>query len=69
MNFDIFRILPQKPRAAAVILRSKRPDQEHLWYVQYLGTSWYFDTYSQAVDYCKKRRWTHPANLNNQGGR
>ena len=63
MNFDLIRVLPQKPRVAAVILRSKRPDQEHLWCVQHLDTRWYFDTFTQTIDYCKKRGWTHPANL------
>ena len=61
VNFDVFRILPQKPNVAAVILRSKQPDREHLWCVQHLGTGWYFDTYAQAVDYCKNRRWNNPA--------
>ena len=61
VNFDIFRILPQKPNVAAVILRSKQPNREHLWCVQHLGTGWYFNTYAQAVDYCKNRRWNNPA--------
>ena len=66
VNFDVFRILPQKPNVAAVILRSKQPDREHLWCVQHLGTGWYFDTYAQAVDYCKNRRWNHPATQTNK---
>ena len=66
VNFDVFRILPQKPNVAAVILRSKQPDREHLWCVQHLGTNWYFDTYAQAVDYCKNRRWNNPATQKNR---
>ena len=65
VNFEVFRILPQKPNVAAVILRSKQPDREHLWCVQHLGTGWYFDTYAQAVDYCKNRRWNHPVTQKN----
>ena len=66
VNFDVFRILPQKPNVAAVILRSKQPNREHLWCVQHLGTGWYFNTYAQAVDYCKNRRWNYPATQKNK---
>ena len=65
VNFDVFRILPQKPTVAAVILRSKQPDREHLWCVQHLGTGHYFSSYAEAVDYCKNRRWNHPATQKN----
>ena len=66
VNFDVFRILPQKPNVAAVILRSKHPDREHLWCVQYLGTGHYFSSYAEAVDYCKNRRWNYPATQKNR---
>ena len=63
MNFDLIRILPQKTNVAAVILRSKQPDQKNPWCVQYLGNGHYFNTYAQAIDYCKKRGWTNSDNL------
>ena len=66
VNFDVFRILPQKPNVAAVILRSKHPDREHLWCVQYLGTGHYFSSYAEAVDYCKNRRWNYPKTQKNK---
>lgn len=66
VNFDVFRILPQKPNVAAVILRSKHPDREHLWCVQHLGTGHYFSSYAEAVDYCKNRRWNYPATQKNK---
>ena len=56
-NFDVIHILPQSKNVAAIIMRCRHPDREKIWCVEYLGSGYYFSTYTQMASHCAARHW------------
>jgi len=56
-TFDVIDIIPQNSRAAAIIMRDKRPRSVKPWCVQYRGNGHYFDTRQELDNYCHRRRF------------
>lgn len=55
-QYDVFSILPQDNMFAAIIMRDKEP-RPYPWVAEFRGSGFYFQTYKQIMDYCKKRNW------------